>query len=202
VVQQSKHVESTEAPPSALPEHRSITVGSSCEAAALSGAAPSELELLEELADPGPASAVKPATSLDVSQLGEDDLRGHVFQLGGRTYAVLSCAVPPPPRLDGLSKAETEVVFAALNGLTNEEIAATRGRSIFTIQNQLAAAWRKLGVSSRHEAAAVLAGRRRLQAARIELPGLLEDGALGEELLEDEVADAELSAASERPRAG
>jgi DNA-binding CsgD family transcriptional regulator len=182
VVQQSKHVDSAEAPPSALPELCGVVVAHGGEAAALTGAAPSDAEALEELADSVPAFAVKPATSLDVSQLGTDDLRGHVFQLGGRTYAVLSCPVPPPPRLDGLSRAETEVVFAALNGLTNEEIAATRGRSIFTIQNQLAAAWRKLGVSSRHEAAALLARRRRLRAAPIELPAVLEDGALRDEV--------------------
>jgi len=86
------------------------------------------------------------------------DLRSHVFELDGQQYAVLSFESAQPPRLAGLSKAETEVVRAALAGLTNEEIAVTRGRSIFTIQNQLAAAWRKLGVSSRHEAAALLAG--------------------------------------------
>jgi DNA-binding CsgD family transcriptional regulator len=86
------------------------------------------------------------------------DLRSHVFELDGQQYAVLSFEGGQPPRLAGLSKAETEVVRAALAGLTNEEIAVTRGRSIFTIQNQLAAAWRKLGVSSRHEAAALLAG--------------------------------------------
>jgi len=85
------------------------------------------------------------------------DLRSHVFELDGRQYAVVSFESAQAPRLAGLSKAETEVVRAALAGLTNEEIAVTRGRSIFTIQNQLAAAWRKLGVSSRHEAAALLA---------------------------------------------
>ena len=85
------------------------------------------------------------------------DLRSHVFELDGRQYAILSFESAQAPRLAGLSKAETEVVRAALAGLTNEEIAVTRGRSIFTIQNQLAAAWRKLGVSSRHEAAALLA---------------------------------------------
>jgi DNA-binding CsgD family transcriptional regulator len=84
------------------------------------------------------------------------DLRSHVFELDGRQYAVVSFESAQAPRLAGLSKAETEVVRAALAGLTNEEIAVTRGRSIFTIQNQLAAAWRKLGVSSRHEAAALL----------------------------------------------
>src|SRR4029079_17498762 len=72
------------------------------------------------------------------------DLRSHVFELDGRQYAVVSFESAQAPRLAGLSKAETEVVRAALAGLTNEEIAVTRGRSIFTIQNQLAAAWRKL----------------------------------------------------------
>ena len=86
------------------------------------------------------------------------DLRSHVFELDGQRYVVLSFEGRQAPQLAGLSKTETEVVRAALAGLTNEEIAVTRGRSIFTIQNQLAAAWRKLGVSSRHEAAALLAG--------------------------------------------
>jgi DNA-binding NarL/FixJ family response regulator len=104
----------------------------------------------------------KPASHRTVNaQLSREeaprDLRTHNFELDGRQYVVLSFESAQAPRLAGLSKAETEVVRAALAGLTNEEIAVTRGRSIFTIQNQLAAAWRKLGVSSRHEAAALLA---------------------------------------------
>lgn len=99
----------------------------------------------------------KLAGPLLVREESPQDLRGHVFELEGRQYAVLSYQSRPPPKLEGLSRAETEVVRAALAGLTNEEIAVTRGRSIFTVQNQLAAAWRKLGVSSRHEAAALLA---------------------------------------------
>ncbi|MEY2932679.1 MAG: Bacterial regulatory protein luxR family [Pseudomonadota bacterium] len=103
-----------------------------------------------------PTPLRKPAAPLVVPEQSPQDLRSHVFELDGRQYAVLSYESRPPPRLEGLSKAETEVVRAALAGLTNEEIAVTRGRSIFTVQNQLAAAWRKLGVSSRHEAAALL----------------------------------------------
>jgi DNA-binding NarL/FixJ family response regulator len=105
-----------------------------------------------------PRSAGKASSLLPLREEALRDLRGHVFELDGQQYAVLSFESAQPPRLAGLSKAETEVVRAALAGLTNEEIAVTRGRSIFTIQNQLAAAWRKLGVSSRHEAAALLAG--------------------------------------------
>jgi DNA-binding CsgD family transcriptional regulator len=98
---------------------------------------------------------------VNVQPTGEQaprDLRSHAFLLDGQQYVVMSFEGRQAPQLAGLSRAETEVVRAALAGLTNEEIAVTRGRSIFTIQNQLAAAWRKLGVSSRHEAAALLAG--------------------------------------------
>ena len=105
-----------------------------------------------------PRAPGKAGSQLLVRDEALSDLRSHVFELDGQQYAVLSFESAQPPRLAGLSKAETEVVRAALAGLTNEEIAVTRGRSIFTIQNQLAAAWRKLGVSSRHEAAALLAG--------------------------------------------
>lgn len=104
-----------------------------------------------------PRPTRKPAAPVVVREEAPHDLRSHMFVLDGQQYAVLSYESRPPPKLEGLSKAETEVVRAALAGLTNEEIAVTRGRSIFTVQNQLAAAWRKLGVSSRHEAAALLA---------------------------------------------
>ncbi|MEO8177785.1 MAG: helix-turn-helix transcriptional regulator [Deltaproteobacteria bacterium] len=112
------------------------------------------------LQSPKPPNAVSPRklnAQLHVREEAPRDLRTHSFELDGRQYMVLSFEGAQAPRLAGLSKAETEVVRAALAGLTNEEIAVTRGRSIFTIQNQLAAAWRKLGVSSRHEAAAMLA---------------------------------------------
>jgi DNA-binding CsgD family transcriptional regulator len=106
---------------------------------------------------PKPVPQRKVSAQLLCREEAPRDLRTHNFELDGREYVVLSFESAQAPRLAGLSKAETEVVRAALAGLTNEEIAVTRGRSIFTIQNQLAAAWRKLGVSSRHEAAAKLA---------------------------------------------
>jgi DNA-binding CsgD family transcriptional regulator len=55
-----------------------------------------------------------------------------------------------------LSRAERDVVQAVLSGRSNVEIATTRGTSIKTIGNQLHAIYRKLGVGSRHELAALL----------------------------------------------
>ncbi len=84
-------------------------------------------------------------------------LRAVTLELSGSEYVVLSYPASAPPPIPGLSAAESEVLRAAVSGLTNAEIAAGRDRSVFTIQNQLAAACRKLGVSSRAEATAKLA---------------------------------------------
>ena len=77
--------------------------------------------------------------------------------VGDERFVVLSYSSAPAPPLPGLSLAESAVVRAANTGLTNAEIAAHRGSSVFTIQNQLASAYRKLRVSSRGELAALLA---------------------------------------------
>lgn len=67
---------------------------------------------------------------------------------------ISTAAVPLPP---SLSTAEREVVRAVLAGCSNLEIASTRGTSAKTVGNQLHAIYRKLGVGSRHELAALLA---------------------------------------------
>jgi DNA-binding NarL/FixJ family response regulator len=56
-----------------------------------------------------------------------------------------------------LTHAETEVVRAALTGATNSEVAAKRQTSLRTVANQLASAYRKLGVCSRSELAVRIA---------------------------------------------
>jgi DNA-binding CsgD family transcriptional regulator len=56
-----------------------------------------------------------------------------------------------------LSTAEREVVRAVLAGRSNLEIADMRGTSAKTVGNQLHAIYRKLGVGSRSELAAMLA---------------------------------------------
>lgn len=65
----------------------------------------------------------------------------------------------PRPSLERLTAAERTVVELAVEGLGNEAIARVRGVSLRTVANQLAAAYRKLGVGSRVELAARL-GRR------------------------------------------
>lgn len=50
-----------------------------------------------------------------------------------------------------LTAAEVDVVRAILRGASNLDIARRRGRSIRTVANQVASAFRKLGVSSRRE---------------------------------------------------
>jgi DNA-binding CsgD family transcriptional regulator len=54
----------------------------------------------------------------------------------------------------GLSDAERHVLEMALRGLSNREIARTRGVSVRTVCNQMASGYEKLGVSSRLQLAA------------------------------------------------
>ncbi len=88
-------------------------------------------------------------------------LRSASLVIGSSEYVVLSFPAGARPQVPGLSRAESDVLWAAVDGLSNVEIAAARRRSVFTIQNQLSTACRKLGVSSRTEAA--------LKLARLEL---------------------------------
>lgn len=83
-------------------------------------------------------------------------LRAATLEIGDEVFVVLSYPAKSKD-VPGLSPAESAVLRAAVSGLSNAEIAVLRGRSVFTIQNQLSAACRKLGVSSRTEAAAWLA---------------------------------------------
>src|SRR5260221_10104077 len=71
------------------------------------------------------------------------------------SFRVLSIDVTA---LRGLSKGERAVVGLAVFGLSNQEIARQRGSSPRTVANQLASAYRKLGVGSRAELLARLQG--------------------------------------------
>jgi DNA-binding NarL/FixJ family response regulator len=71
-----------------------------------------------------------------------------------------------------LTSAERQVVTGVLNGRTNAAIAMARRTSCRTVANQLAAIYRKLGVSSRWELAAHVAGPPALErAARASMQG-------------------------------
>lgn len=59
---------------------------------------------------------------------------------------------------DSLTSAEQDVVRLVAQGLSNSDIGKARGRSARTIANQLAAIYRKLGVTGRTELLARLTG--------------------------------------------
>ena len=60
------------------------------------------------------------------------------------------------PTRSELTRAERDVAWFAAGGRSNAEIAELRTRSVRTIANQLASAFRKLGVACRGELAAAL----------------------------------------------
>ncbi|MDZ7685347.1 MAG: LuxR C-terminal-related transcriptional regulator [Gammaproteobacteria bacterium] len=62
----------------------------------------------------------------------------------------------PTPELTGLTHTEIEVVIALERGLSLQEIAEQRNRSIHTVRTQLKAIYRKLGVHSKVELVAHL----------------------------------------------
>jgi len=84
------------------------------------------------------------------------DLELYELDVAGERFIVMSL----PTGTSGnsytqLSAAEREVASDAAAGLSNAAIAKKRGRSTRTIANQLASIYRKLGVASRAELAAL-----------------------------------------------
>ncbi len=86
------------------------------------------------------------------------DLVAREVEVGGERFALLewprsSAADAAPP---GLTRAEAAVAQLAAAGRSNAAIAAARGAAARTVANQLASAFRKLGVRSRAELCARL----------------------------------------------
>lgn len=76
----------------------------------------------------------------------------------GQEFALFELATPDGcARVTGVTPAERAVLGLAAAGLSNAQIAARRGVSPRTVANQLASAFRKLGVRSRLELEAWLA---------------------------------------------
>lgn len=103
-------------------------------------------------------------------------MRGE-FTLHGRRFVALAAPSRRPPAAGrspaehaadraALSRTELEVALLAATGASNAAIAAERGVSARTVANQLASAFRKLGVGSRFELAAALARGRDPSPAR------------------------------------
>ena len=94
-------------------------------------------------------SGVPPHKNLQVDRL----------RIGGDEYVVMSWPRDVGmERLDELTSAERAVTKLVLSGKSNSEIARQRGTSPRTVANQLASLYRKLGVRSRRELSARLAG--------------------------------------------
>ena len=87
-------------------------------------------------------------------------LRGIKVAHGGDEYVVLSFDALPHARFAELTEIERTIVEMVVAGRSNVEIARARGRAPSTIQNQLSAIYRKLGVASRAELMARVSGSR------------------------------------------
>jgi DNA-binding CsgD family transcriptional regulator len=74
-------------------------------------------------------------------------------------YLVVSYAAEVDEMFAILTAAERRVVGEVLAGRSNRDIALARGVSVNTVANQIASAFRKLGVRSRAELAALCATR-------------------------------------------
>ena len=87
---------------------------------------------------------------------GRDDIarRAH-FVLATATLADLATSTGIRPKL--LTARELEVARAVADGRTSREVAEQLGRSVRTVDNHLAAVFRKLGVSRRQDLAPLMA---------------------------------------------
>ncbi len=73
------------------------------------------------------------------------------FQHHGEEYLVVSWPLDESGRrATALTSTERDVATLIAAGKSNQEIADTRGTSLRTVANQVAAILRKLGVPSRH----------------------------------------------------
>jgi DNA-binding NarL/FixJ family response regulator len=93
------------------------------------------------------------------------ELRSAEVVVGAERLIVIS--YPTEEDDTALSPAEQSVVELVCRGLRNAEIARMRGTKPRTIANQLAAIYRKLGITSRVELAASRARRTCSSQARI-----------------------------------
>ncbi len=93
--------------------------------------------------------------------MGRTLVRQTPFTVDGQDYVVVCMEDEEPPlqvALARLTPSEREVVALVAEGLRSQEIAVKRRRSVRTIENQLAAIFHKLEVSSRAELTARLSG--------------------------------------------
>ncbi len=104
----------------------------------------------------GCTTAAVPASVIMLLRAAREQLttiHGDVIRLVGAGRSVLSVSIRRPEAKFGgrLSAAEREVVLMMADGQSHLEIARSRCASLRTVANQIASAYRKLGVSGRFE---------------------------------------------------
>ena len=85
-------------------------------------------------------------------------LMGTRSRVDGDEAAVLNFPLSGAALPECLSPAERDVAHGVIAGKSNAEIAAARGTSARTVANQMASLFKKLGVGSRREIAALCCG--------------------------------------------
>jgi DNA-binding NarL/FixJ family response regulator len=81
----------------------------------------------------------------------EPDVRITGFRHGEDELLVVSYPIRRPPAFARLNRAELEVIEAVLEGTPQRLIAKRRNVAVRTVTNQLARAYKKLGVGSARE---------------------------------------------------
>jgi len=87
----------------------------------------------------------------------EHGIRTAEFTVGEETFVLLSVPLRNESGVEPLTAVEREIAAMVVEGMSNAEIAKVRGKSVRTIANQVASAFRKLRVGSRVELSSVLA---------------------------------------------
>ena len=108
------------------------------------------------------SAAVAAAIAREATPIGNDALVPRDLQVtpldASGDYAVLSFSLSPLTLPKSFSRAESEVAVAIAMGCSSAAIARQRGTSVRTVENQIYAIFRKLGIGSRRELAAYLGG--------------------------------------------
>ncbi len=99
-----------------------------------------------------------------MSTVPPPDLEAAFVTVDGHTYVLLSHpldvpSLPMPAPIAALPAALAHVASLAIDGLDNAAIARARGTSVRTVAKQLETIYRRLGIGSRIELAALCAPR-------------------------------------------
>ena len=97
--------------------------------------------------------AGRPRALVFPGEAGQPAQRAATANLTGDRRLAVVAMRPEPSRIALLSPCERQIVFLALDGLSNAAIASRRQTSTRTIANQLASVYQRVGVSGRLELA-------------------------------------------------